>query len=71
VPTAKLFVEDLKDSDDAARLEDALRGLGGVHGAVASCADRCVEVDFEDDEVGMADIIEVAAGLGLRARLVS
>jgi copper chaperone CopZ len=71
VPTARLYVEDLKGTEDAARLERALRELGGVHGAVASCTDRCVEVDFEDDEVGMADFVEAAAGLGLCARPVS
>jgi copper chaperone CopZ len=70
VPTAKLLVRNLEGDDAARRLESALLRLAGVHGAVASRTDHCVEVDFEDDEVAVREIIDAAADAGFDAQLV-
>jgi hypothetical protein len=69
VPTAKLAVRGVHTRDDEKQLESAVRGLSGVYGAVASCRDHCMEVDFEDDEVNVNDILAAATAAGFEATL--
>jgi copper chaperone CopZ len=69
VPTAKLAVLGMQEQGDARRLETALLELEGVHGVVASCAEGCVEVDFEDDRVTAAQMIAAAGHAGFEAQL--
>lgn len=70
MPTAKLKILGLHSTDDEAQLETSVRGLSGVYGAVASCRDHCLEVDFEDDEVMLDDIVTAASAAGFEATLV-
>lgn len=69
MPTAKLKIRGLRSTDDEKRLETTVRQLTGVFGAVASCRDHCMEVDFEDDEVMVDDIITAASAAGFEATL--
>jgi copper chaperone CopZ len=71
MPTARLHVPDLQSSDCERRLVASLTRLAGVHGAVASRVDHCVEVDFEDDEVSAREMIDAARTAGFTASLVS
>lgn len=70
MPTAKLKIHGLHSSGDEKQLENSVRGLAGVYGAVASCRDHCMEVDFEDDEVKVNDIVAAASAVGFEATLV-
>jgi hypothetical protein len=67
VPTGKLLVRGLRTESDERALECRLLELPGVHGCVASSSARCVEVDFEDDRVSLAEMVEAASGLGFTA----
>lgn len=69
MPTAKLKVTGLRSAADEDRLVDCVRRLPGVYGAVASCSDHCMEVDFEDDEANVSDILEAASAAGFKATL--
>lgn len=69
MPTLKLKVEGLADREAETQLADRLRAEDGVMGAVASCETGCVEVDFEDDRVSVARILEVVEGRGLQVSL--
>lgn len=69
MPTAKLKVTGLHSAEDEKMLQDSVRGLPGVYGAVASCSNHCMEVDFEDDEVNVSDILEAASAAGFEATL--
>jgi hypothetical protein len=59
----------MRTADDEKHLEDAVRGIAGVYGAVASRTDHCMEVDFEDDEVTVADILGATSAAGFQATL--
>jgi len=67
VPTAKLKIEGLASAHDEKHLETSVRALTGVYGAVASCRDHCMEVDFEDDEVMLEEIVNAASAAGYAA----
>jgi copper chaperone CopZ len=69
MPTAKMRLDGVHNADDEAAVEDAVRRLGGVYGAVASCRDSCMEVDFEDDEVSVDEIARAARDAGFDATL--
>ncbi|HEX6307381.1 MAG TPA: hypothetical protein VFZ69_04280 [Longimicrobiales bacterium] len=69
MPTAKLLVRGLDSPTRERELERVLNGLSGVYGAVASCRDACVEVDFEDDEVTIDEIVAAASTAGFQATL--
>jgi hypothetical protein len=69
VPTARLAVRGVHTPDDEKQLESTVLGLTGVYGAVASCRDHCMEVDFEDDEVNVNDILAAASAAGFEATL--
>lgn len=70
MPTAIFHLPELRSHDAEAPLEQALRDTAGVYGAVANHQDRCLEVDFEDDEIGLDGLIAAAAAAGYEARLV-
>lgn len=70
MPTARLNVEGLASAADEKRLETRVRGLAGVYGAVASCRNHCIEIDFEDDEAKLDDIVAAASAAGFEATLV-
>lgn len=69
MPTARLKIDGLASAADEKQLETRIRGLTGVYGAVASCRDHCMDVDFEDDEVKIDDIVETAGAAGFQARI--
>lgn len=69
MPTAKLKIRGLRSAEDEKQLETTVRGLSGVYGAVASCRNHCMEVDFEDDEVKVDDIVTAAGAAGFEATL--
>ena len=69
MPTAKLKITGLHSAEDEKLLQNSVRSLPGVYGAVASCSDHCMEVDFEDDEVNVGDILEAASAVGFEATL--
>lgn len=69
MPTALLRVSGLRGAEDEARLERALQAEPGVFGAVANHQDGCAEIDFEDDEVTVEQLIEVAESAGFGATL--
>ena len=69
MPTAKLKIVGLRSAEDETLLQNSVRSLPGVYGAVASCSDHCMEVDFEDDEVNVSDILEAASAAGFEATL--
>jgi hypothetical protein len=71
MPTARLRIDGLVSAADERHLETRVRGLAGVYGVVASCRDRCMEVDFEDDEVKVGDIVDEAGAAGFEARPAS
>jgi copper chaperone CopZ len=66
--TLLLKIDGLTPGDDA-RLERELVAMPGVFGAVVSLGSRCVEVDFEDDEVAFDRIIHRVEELGFEAQL--
>jgi copper chaperone CopZ len=69
MPTARFTVSGLADDGDARRLEAAMLAVEGVHGVVASLAERCMEIDFEDDRVTAAQMVAAAEHAGFGARL--
>lgn len=70
MPTAKFHVPDLLTPDCEARLAARLLELPGVHGAVASRVDHCLEVDFEDDEAAISDLVSAGREAGFTLGLV-
>lgn len=70
MPTQKFWVKGLTREDET-RIEQALRALEGVHGAVANYADECAEVDFEDDCVSLRELQDAMARLGFESRIAS
>lgn len=69
MPCLKLFVPGLQNELHERQLKAALAAEPGVYGVVASYAANCVELDFEDDEVTIDRLIEVAQAAGFEARL--
>ncbi|HEX7050406.1 MAG TPA: heavy-metal-associated domain-containing protein [Longimicrobiales bacterium] len=69
MPTVLLCVDGMKDADDEARVERALRAEPGVYGAVANHEERCAEVDCDDDEVTVDRLIRVVEEAGFGATL--
>lgn len=68
--TLLLHVAGMKDADDERRVEEALRAGPGVFGAVANHQEGCTEVDFDDDEIEPADLIERLENAGFPAVLM-
>lgn len=64
----KFFVEGLSH-DEEERVETRLRSLPGVIYAAANHADRCAEVEFEDDVVSTEEITRELGKLGFTSRI--
>jgi len=64
----KLFVEGLGHGDER-RVESQLRSIEGVLYAIASHADSCAEVEFEDDVVTSAMLQEALQRMGYSSRI--
>lgn len=71
MPTLKLFVRDLCEHAAERRLENAVRSLSGVHGAVANHEGHCLEIDFEDDDVSIPEILDAVRAAGFDPHLAS
>lgn len=70
MPTGKFRVDGMTGRACEQKVQQEVRALPGVFGAVASHTDHCLEVDFEDDEVGFREIIAAVDRAGYSARLV-
>jgi copper chaperone CopZ len=68
MPTLRLRVP-LASRADEARVEGALRAIAGVFAVVANREEDCVDVDFSDDQVAVADLTTLLADLGYEATL--
>lgn len=71
MPSLRLYLSDLRGLEDERRLERTYTHSDGVYGAVARRGDGCIDIDFEDDEITPAQLIEIARDAGFRARLAS
>ena len=69
MPTARLRIPALKTAADEALLRQTVRAVTGVYGVVASCSDRCADVDFDDDEATIREILDAADAAGFAATL--
>lgn len=69
MPTVLLCVSGMRDAADEQRVQQALEAELGVFGAVASCRNECVDVDYEDDEVRLDRLLEIVESAGFRAAL--
>lgn len=70
MPTLKLAVSELRGCEDEEFIETTIRSVPGVYGVTANCADRFVEIDFEDDEIAPSELCERLAALGFTATLI-
>jgi hypothetical protein len=66
MPTQKLYVSGIEPADEA-HIASSLTRMEGVLFAVASHSDSCVEVEFEDDCVTIAELTEALNRLGFPA----
>ncbi|NIP83878.1 MAG: hypothetical protein GWM90_33480 [Gemmatimonadetes bacterium] len=66
--TLLLRFDELEPAD-VPRVEALLLEMPGVFGAVASAAEDCAEVDFEDDEVDIDRLIERVQDAGFQAHI--
>jgi hypothetical protein len=71
MPTLRLCVTNFTERAHERLLEQTLRALPGVYCAVANCAGRCIEIDFEDDDVSIHQIVTALAAIGFDAHLAS
>lgn len=71
MPSVRLYLSNLHEAEDEQRLEQTYSHAAGVYGAVARRGDGCIDIDFEDDEVTTARLIEIARDAGFHARLAS
>lgn len=69
MPSVLLSVHGLRDANDEHRVEDALRGLVGVFGAVVNHEEGCAEIDCDDGEVTVDTLIGVIEEAGFHAEL--
>ncbi|HSH44368.1 MAG TPA: heavy-metal-associated domain-containing protein [Longimicrobiales bacterium] len=66
--TLLLKIENLS-SENTTRIEEMLRAMPGVFGAVVSAGEGCAEVDIEDDEVSVDRIVARLREAGYPARI--
>lgn len=69
MPCLRLHVPTLAPGDVADALERRLVGERGIYGVFAHPQERFVEIDFEDDEITIAQIVELFREAGHAARL--
>lgn len=67
MPTLLIRVSGMQGAADEMRVQHALEAEVGVFGAVASCQNGCVEVDYEDDEVRLDRLLEIVEWVGFHA----
>ncbi|MGH7476836.1 MAG: heavy-metal-associated domain-containing protein [Longimicrobiales bacterium] len=69
MPTLLLRVDGIDGPNAEATIQSLLERLPGVYAAQASAAHGRVELDYEDDEVGIDEILAVLRRSGYAARL--
>lgn len=69
MPSLKLSVPDMRGRGCEQKLEAAYAGEPGVYCVVACATTRCLEIDFEDDEVTLMRLMEIARDTGYPASL--
>lgn len=69
MPCLRLHVPTLAPGDAADTLERRLGAQHGIYGVFAHPQERFVEIDFEDDEITIARIVELFREAGHSARL--
>jgi hypothetical protein len=69
MPCLRLFIPHLSDRADEQRLRLAYLAEPGVFSVLASHESRCIEIDFEDDEVTTDRLVAIAASSGFEARV--
>lgn len=69
MPTLKLAVPGLHGPDDARRIEESVRSVPGVFGVCASCEQKRVDIDFDDDDVGLSELRDRLCAHGFAVRL--
>ena len=67
--TAKLWVTGMTCGHCRAKVEHALKGVGGVYSAIVDLQDGEAEVDFDDDTVTGQQLIAAIQRAGYQARL--
>lgn len=65
----KLRVTGMTCGHCQAKVEQALKGVGGVYSAVVDLQDGEAEVDFNDDAVTTAQLVAAVERAGYTARL--
>lgn len=68
MPIQKFRVKGLRLEDETS-LQARVKAVPGVLFALVSAGGECLEVEFEDDEVTPAQIVDVVAELGCSAEL--
>ncbi|MBI4540117.1 MAG: heavy-metal-associated domain-containing protein [Gemmatimonadetes bacterium] len=69
MPTLKLSVPDMRGSGDERLIETTLSTVPGVYGVTASCQQKSVDIDFEDDEVAASELRDRLSDLGFTVLL--
>jgi copper chaperone len=69
VANVKLRVTGMTCGHCQAKVEQALKGVGGVYSAVVDLQDGEAEVDFNDDAVTTAQLVAAVERAGYTARL--
>jgi len=69
MPCLKLWISGPPGVESEKRLAQALEAEPGVFGVVMCHDTRGVEIDFEDDEVTIQRLVEIAREHGFEARL--
>jgi len=65
----KLKVTGMTCGHCQAKVEQALKGVGGVYSAIVDLRDGEAEVDFNDDAVTTAQLVAAVERVGYTARL--
>jgi len=65
----KLKVTGMTCGHCQAKVEQALKGVGGVYSAIVDLQDGEAEVDFNDDAVTTAQLVAAVERAGYTARL--
>jgi copper chaperone len=65
----KLRVTGMTCGHCQAKVEQALKGVGGVYSAIIDLPDGEAEVDFDDDSVTTDQLLAAVARAGYRAKV--
>lgn len=69
MPCLRLRLISLKAGSDVRSVEALLRSVPGVYGAFAHAHELYIELDFEDDEVSVAELMAVLHDAGHAVRM--